>query len=93
MLTCDIPMTHHHDQAPVINIARDSRWGRNLECPGEDPYLSSQYAIHFVAGYQNAPEAPDTLLIGATCKHFVANSMERSVDGTTLSHRLFLAFT
>ena len=65
---------------PVINLARDPRWGRNLECPGEDPVLSSAYAEAFVRGFQEAPEAPGTLLAGATCKHFVANSMERSSD-------------
>ena len=48
--------------------------------PGEDPHLAGEYATAFVTGYQRAPEAPDTLLVGATCKHFVANSMERSAD-------------
>ena len=46
--------------------------------------LSSQYAVNFVQGYQVAPEAPDTLLIGATCKHFVANSMERTTNAGML---------
>ena len=58
--------------APVVNLARDPRWGRALECPGEDPKLSSEYATNFVKGFQVAPEAPDQLLVGATCKHFVA---------------------
>ena len=40
--------------APVVNLAREPRWGRNLETPGEDPYLSGQYAIHFVKGMQEA---------------------------------------
>ena len=31
-------------------------------------------------GFQEAPEAPGTLLAGATCKHFVANSMENSTE-------------
>jgi len=57
--------------APVINIARDSRWGRNIECPGEDPYLSGEYGTHFVRGFQQAPEAPGTLLAVATCKRKV----------------------
>lgn len=38
--------------APNINIVRDPRWGRLLETPGEDPLLTSQYAIHFVKGMQ-----------------------------------------
>lgn len=39
--------------APVVNLARDGRWGRNIETPGEDPYLSGEYvesAIHPVTG-------------------------------------------
>lgn len=47
----------------------------------EDPYLSGEYATSFVRGFQEAPEAPGTLLAGATCKHLVANSMEQSCDG------------
>ena len=64
----------------VLLQARDPRWGRNLETPGEDPMLNSAYAESFVRGFQEAPEAPGTLLAGATCKHFVANSMEGSSD-------------
>ena len=29
--------------APVINLAREPRWGRNIECPGEDPLLTGEY--------------------------------------------------
>ena len=28
--------------APVVNLAREPRWGRNLETPGEDPYLTGE---------------------------------------------------
>ncbi|KAK6923880.1 Fibronectin type III-like domain [Dillenia turbinata] len=38
--------------APVINIFRDPRWGRGQETPGEDPMLTSAYAIEFVKGFQ-----------------------------------------
>jgi hypothetical protein len=38
--------------APVINLAREPRWGRNIETPGEDPYLSGEYANYFVRGFQ-----------------------------------------
>lgn len=64
--------------APVINLARDPRWGRNLECPGEDPYLTGQYAAQFVSGFQQGAESPDQLLASACCKHFVANEMEHT---------------
>jgi hypothetical protein len=62
--------------APVINVARDPRWGRNLEAAGEDPFLTGQYAISFVTGFQSAPEAPELLQASACCKHFVANELE-----------------
>ena len=45
--------------APVINLAREPRWGRNVETPGEDPYLSGEYAVNFVRGMQvQASRAP-----------------------------------
>ena len=66
----------------MINLAREPRWGRNIETPGEDPYLSGQYAAAFVKGMQEAPEDAGHLLASACCKHYVANSMDSSkVDG------------
>eukprot|EP01047_Picozoa_sp_COSAG01_P090836 COSAG01_NODE_22590_length_849_cov_3.732000_2_plen_108_part_00 len=56
------------------------RWGRNLECPGEDPKVSGVYATSFVRGFQNAPEDPHHLLASACCKHLVANSMETTTE-------------
>ncbi|CAE8728305.1 unnamed protein product, partial [Polarella glacialis] len=64
---------------PVVNLAREPRWGRNIETPGEDPYLTSEYAEQFVQGIQEAPEDPSHLQASACCKHYVANEME----GTT----------
>ena len=70
--------------APVINLAREPRWGRNIETPGEDPYLSGEYATAFVTGFQKAPEDPTHLMASACCKHYVANEMEHStVSGET----------
>ena len=70
--------------APVVNLAREPRWGRNIETPGEDPYLSGEYATAFVTGFQKAPEDPGHLMASACCKHYVANSMEHStVAGET----------
>ena len=44
--------------APVVNIAREPRWGRNLESAGEDPYLSGEYAVSFVRGFERLEEEP-----------------------------------
>ena len=52
--------------SPVINIARDVRWGRVEETYGEDPHLSSRLAAAFVAAFE-------TRGVIATPKHFVAN--------------------
>ena len=64
--------------APVINLAREPRWGRNLESAGEDPYLSGEYSVSFVHGFEHLPEESRYLAASACCKHYVANSMEDS---------------
>eukprot|EP00040_Diaphanoeca_grandis_P030520 m.180510 g.180510 ORF g.180510 m.180510 type:complete len:788 (+) comp32023_c1_seq1:116-2479(+) len=72
--------------APVINLAREPRWGRNLETPGEDPYQSGEYAEWFVKGMQEAPEDPFHIQASSCCKHFAANSMESTTDGDGETH-------
>ena len=62
--------------APVVNLAREPRWGRNLESAGEDPYLSSEYSVAFVHGFERLTEEPRYLAASACCKHYVANSRE-----------------
>jgi beta-glucosidase len=55
--------------SPMVDIARDPRWGRVVEGAGEDPYLGSLIARAKVRGYQgNDLSAPDT--IAACLKHF-----------------------
>jgi beta-glucosidase len=55
--------------SPMVDIARDPRWGRVAEGAGEDPYLGSQIAKAMVKGYQgNDLSQSNTLL--ATAKHF-----------------------
>ena len=55
--------------APMVDIARDSRWGRMVEGAGEDPYLGAAMARAQVLGFQGAqPGAPDHVL--ACAKHF-----------------------
>ncbi|KAL6066428.1 Beta-xylosidase/alpha-L-arabinofuranosidase 2, variant 3 [Balamuthia mandrillaris] len=61
--------------APNLNIFRDPRWGRGQETPGEDPYLTGQYASTFVDALQTG-EDPRYLKVIATCKHFAAYSLE-----------------
>jgi beta-glucosidase len=61
----------HWTFAPMVDIARDARWGRIVEGAGEDPYLGSVMAAARVRGFQGTDlSAPNTML--ATAKHFVA---------------------
>ncbi len=57
--------------APMVDIARDARWGRIVEGSGEDPYLGSAMAAARVRGFQGA-SLSDTTSIMATAKHFAA---------------------
>ena len=63
---------------PVINIVRDPRWGRNIESAGEDPFLSGQYAVNFVTGFEHAKEAPFPLQASACCKVSPWRARERA---------------
>jgi len=57
--------------APMVDIARDPRWGRITEGAGEDPFLGAAFARARVRGFQgNDYGAPDKIL--ACVKHFVA---------------------
>lgn len=57
--------------SPMVDIARDARWGRIVEGAGEDPYLGAVMARAYVRGYQGARlDAPDS--IAACAKHYVA---------------------
>ena len=56
--------------SPMVDIARDARWGRITEGSGEDPYLGAAMARAYVRGYQGARlEATDS--IAACAKHYV----------------------
>ena len=55
--------------SPMVDIARDPRWGRVSEGSGEDPFLGSQIAIAMVKGYQGASLADKQTLL-ACVKHF-----------------------
>ena len=57
--------------SPVVDIARDARWGRITEGSGEDPYLGSLMAAAWVRGYQGKGLADPASLL-ACAKHYVA---------------------
>ena len=57
--------------SPMVDIARDARWGRIMEGAGEDPWLGSKVAAAYIHGYQTDDLTDPTSLI-ACAKHFVA---------------------
>jgi len=57
--------------SPMVDIARDPRWGRIVESSGEDPYLGSAIARAWVKGYQQDDlSKPDSVAVSV--KHFAA---------------------
>jgi beta-glucosidase len=75
--------------SPMVDIARDARWGRVVEGAGEDPYLGSVLATAQVRGYQGSSLA-DAGSILATAKHFVAYGAAqggRDYDSADISDR------
>lgn len=59
----------HWTFAPMVDIARDARWGRIMEGSGEDPYLGARMAAARVRGFQGADLA-DLSTVAACAKHF-----------------------
>ncbi|MBP3983523.1 glycoside hydrolase family 3 C-terminal domain-containing protein [Pseudoxanthomonas helianthi] len=57
--------------APILDVARDQRWGRMEEVYGEDPYLVSRLGVEMVKGMQQ------DFTVAATAKHFVVYSANR----------------
>jgi beta-glucosidase len=64
-----------HALSPVLDVARDPRWGRVEETYGEDPVLAGTLGTHYVKGLQNT--GPEGLAAGviATGKHFLGYAM------------------
>jgi beta-glucosidase len=77
----------HWAFAPMVDIARDARWGRIMEGAGEDPYLGEQMAAAQVRGFQGKyAGSPDHILVSV--KHFAgygAAEGGRDYDSTNIS--------
>ncbi|MFT3896330.1 MAG: beta-glucosidase BglX [Thermomonas sp.] len=79
----------HWTYAPMVDIARDPRWGRVSEGSGEDPYLGSALAAARVRGFQGGDLSRDGAIL-ATAKHFVAYGAAeagRDYNTTDMSER------
>lgn len=76
--------------APMVDIARDPRWGRVMEGAGEDPYLGSKIAFARVKGFQG-DKLGDVNSIMACAKHFAAYGAAiggRDYNSVDMSDRL-----
>jgi len=84
--------------SPMVDIARDARWGRSYESYAEDPQLVARYAHAMVRGLQGRAGTPDFMSPGHTLvsvKHFLGDGSTgvtgcagvsgASVDGWTLA--------
>lgn len=75
--------------APMVDVSRDSRWGRIAESFGEDPLLNSLFGLATVKGYQGE-DLSSPASMAACAKHFVGYGAARGgrdYNGTTLTER------
>ena len=56
--------------APILDVARDPRWGRVVECYGEDPFLIAELGVEMVRGIQSQG-------VASTLKHYAAYSVPK----------------
>ena len=68
----------HQALTPVVDVARDPRWGRVEETFGEDPYLVTQLGLAAVRGFQGDGSFRDKKRVIATLKHFAAHGQPES---------------
>src|SRR5262245_59472981 len=68
----------HQALTPVVDVARDPRWGRVEETYGEDPFLVSRMGIAAVQGFQGDATFRDKKHVIATLKHFAAHGQPES---------------
>lgn len=68
----------HQALTPVVDVAREPRWGRVEETYGEDPYLVSRMGIAAVRGFQGDASFSDKKHVIATLKHFAAHGQPES---------------
>jgi beta-glucosidase len=78
--------------SPVLDLARDPRWGRFEECYGEDPYLVSRTGMAAVFGLQGRGTTIDPQHVAVTLKHFAGHGQPeggRNIAPVNYSEREF----
>lgn len=68
----------HQALTPVVDVARDPRWGRVEETFGEDPFLVAEMGVAAVRGFQGDREVAEPDRVIATLKHFAAHGQPES---------------
>jgi beta-glucosidase len=68
--------------SPVLDIARDPRWGRTEETLGEDPYLVSRIGVAAIGGLQGDSYRIDRHHVMATAKHFAVHGQPEGGTNT-----------
>src|SRR3954462_14573983 len=68
----------HQVLAPVVDVARDPRWGRFEDTFGEDPYLVSQFGLAAVRGFQGGGRTIPADRVIATLKHMTGHGQPES---------------
>lgn len=72
----------HQALTPVVDIARDARWGRIEETFGEDPFLTAQMGISAIKGFQGDGTFQNKKHIIATLKHFAGHGQPEGGTNT-----------
>ena len=68
----------HQALSPVLDVARDPRWGRVEETFGEDPYLVGEMGLAAVRGFQGDRQVGDSDRVVCTLKHYAAHGQPES---------------
>ena len=68
----------HQALTPVVDVAREPRWGRVEETFGEDPHLVARLGVAAVRGFQGDATFRDKRRVAATMKHFAAHGQPES---------------
>jgi beta-glucosidase len=68
--------------SPVLDIARDPRWGRTEETYGEDPFLAARMGVAAIEGLQGDPFLIDRHHVMATAKHFAVHGQPEGGTNT-----------
>jgi beta-glucosidase len=67
---------------PVLDLARDPRWGRTEETYGEDPFLASRIGVAAVRGFQGTGPTIDKSHVVATAKHYAVHGQPEGGTNT-----------